>query len=403
MLLPPRSSRRPSSESHAVHSLPSNNDSAITWEEGITGEDNWLPPPTSSKWLADIPFSEGIRRSSTLLRLLFRPLYTLFLIGGFLTSLILMPLSLLLSQLLAQLVSEMATFTNVYRLVSLLVSILIWNWLEEFATALAIFLLCCAAIYMTVKAFPKLHSTITGEPANHTVPSFSTISVVGAGLVFAVSLATARLTVIAVPIIYPLLFFAPPILIFERRGALEALRRSTQLITGHWRRALASLILSYLFITFAGQLGVMLYMNIEALLLLLQIPLGLPGLVLLAFLSQATAAATAPFLPLLSFIFYPGASAAHQQRQRRRRKIRPPHFIPFPSGQPPTCPSCGATLKPHALFCHRCGAKIEGAERRIAQVVASGFCPSCGFPLLPNSQYCDICGAKLPLDEETGG
>lgn len=385
-------------EAHYSHPLHNARDDWSV-EKDVAGEE--LPPSNSSSWLAGIPFSEGVRRSSVLLRLRFRHLYLLYLLGGTLTGLILLPLNLLISSILTQVVSELLLPSmDPYRLTSMLLSLVAWNWLEGFATAFAVFLLSCAALLLVLRALPRLYSTLTGQEASQVAPRSSPTSILGAAAIAAIALASAQVTIIAAPFVHALFFFTPPVLILEEHRALEALRRSTQLVTGYWRRILASLILTFLFITFASQLGVMIYLDVEAALLLLKLPLGVPGLILLTLLSQLAAAAPAPFLPLLSLVFYPGASAAHQQRQRRRFLFRRPSFIPFPSeASTRTCPHCGASLKPQAIFCHRCGVRIAGAESGTAQAINSGLCPNCGYPLLPHSRYCDICGAKIILEE----
>ncbi len=87
----------------------------------------------------------------------------------------------------------------------------------------------------------------------------------------------------------------------------------------------------------------------------------------------------------------------------------------------PQCPECGAKLRPKAVFCNKCGARVE--ERELARPTerikvkktpvprqptkpAGGVkvelpqCPECGAKLRPNATFCNKCGARVGMGEK---
>jgi len=79
----------------------------------------------------------------------------------------------------------------------------------------------------------------------------------------------------------------------------------------------------------------------------------------------------------------------------------PPTFPSYPA--PPgtaSCPSCGASLRPGARFCPRCGQPVSAAPARCPSCGASlrpgaRFCPGCGQPVSAAPARCPSCGASL--------
>ncbi len=64
------------------------------------------------------------------------------------------------------------------------------------------------------------------------------------------------------------------------------------------------------------------------------------------------------------------------------------------------CPSCGASLRPEARFCPRCGQPVLLSQARCPSCGASlrpeaRFCPRCGQPVLLSQARCPSCGASL--------
>lgn len=56
------------------------------------------------------------------------------------------------------------------------------------------------------------------------------------------------------------------------------------------------------------------------------------------------------------------------------------------------CKNCGNELKENALFCGKCGTKVEKPKKR--------FCFKCGNELKENASFCGRCGTKVKKDEK---
>lgn len=67
--------------------------------------------------------------------------------------------------------------------------------------------------------------------------------------------------------------------------------------------------------------------------------------------------------------------------------VPPPQKIP--SAEPaPSCPACGAPVKPGAKFCGSCGADLS-------LPAGPPTCPRCGQEVREGAKFCNKCGQKL--------
>lgn len=60
------------------------------------------------------------------------------------------------------------------------------------------------------------------------------------------------------------------------------------------------------------------------------------------------------------------------------------------------CPNCGFQTGPGARFCKQCGCDLQAVSSKPAQRV----CQSCGAPCKENAVYCGKCGAKIENEEK---
>ncbi len=58
------------------------------------------------------------------------------------------------------------------------------------------------------------------------------------------------------------------------------------------------------------------------------------------------------------------------------------------------CMGCGAEMEKNAMFCVKCGTKVESSEPA-APVQEEKFCPSCGAKVAGGAAFCPGCGSKI--------
>jgi len=77
-------------------------------------------------------------------------------------------------------------------------------------------------------------------------------------------------------------------------------------------------------------------------------------------------------------------------RRSRRARPAPAPYVPPPPPQlqPTRCQSCGAVIRPGALFCPTCGTPTAPRDQ-------SRFCRHCGAPLKESSRFCPKCGQSV--------
>jgi hypothetical protein len=332
-----------------------------------------VPFPNNSKhelspsdWQASVPFGEGLKRSTFLLRQQFFGLVILFFIGGLATALIVLPIDIISTYFSVQLLTEIVKYYPDFILVAFsLACVMVFNFLREFIIAFAVFLLGTLAIHRIIQNVPKLETLNQRKESS----KISILTVLKAGVIVALILASSSLFAVPYPFMYILLFFTPALVVLTNQNASSIIRQSMQMRHNNWRRIIGALLFCGTLNIFAGTLGVMVYFNIETTINILGGSLGLATPFLLAVLTQLPVAMVAPIFSILSLVFYSGALAAsednlqrkylHRQRLLERRRIQ---LIPFGETLPvgsKICRKCGKALKTNAVFCVFCGERIE--------------------------------------------
>jgi hypothetical protein len=140
----------------------------------------------------------------------------------------------------------------------------------------------------------------------------------------------------------------------------------------HWGRILSALILGYILIIFAGVLGLTVFLNIEIVLTLFGISLGIAEPFLLSLFIQIPVAMVAPLIPLFSVAFFAGAHGVYREKQHQKYmrsqgklQAQPSRYIPL--GEPThteeiPCQYCGKSLRPANAFCTQCGKPVKTKE-----------------------------------------
>ncbi|MFX1562208.1 MAG: zinc-ribbon domain-containing protein [Promethearchaeota archaeon] len=339
----------------------------MTVSEPSSPEPHSEPELSPSDWQARIPFGEGLRRSILLLQQQFYWLFRIFFFGGLATALVVLPIDIMNAYFSEQLILELLIYPipDLFQLTFLLLNSMALSWLREFVISLAVFLLGTIAIHRIVqKVTPLEILKQKKEPQN-----ISTGTIIKAGIVVALILASASIFALPYPIMYILLFFTPALVVLTDQNASTSIRQSMQMRNKHWRRIFGALLFCAALNIFAGTLGVMIYFNIETLFTLNGIALSWAAPILLAVFTQLPVAIVAPIFSILSLVFYSGAIAAYEEDQHRQflrhqrlLQRRRAQLIPF-SEQPIIssvfCPKCGKELKQNATFCTHCGERIS--------------------------------------------
>ena len=79
-------------------------------------------------------------------------------------------------------------------------------------------------------------------------------------------------------------------------------------------------------------------------------------------------------------------------RRRRSSAASQPTPGPQPVSSSAACSNCGASIRPRARFCPRCGA---GQSVMNAVQLAQAMCPHCGSELRSGAKFCNRCGNRL--------
>jgi hypothetical protein len=92
----------------------------------------------------------------------------------------------------------------------------------------------------------------------------------------------------------------------------------------------------------------------------------------------------------------PPAAAAPRVTPRAAQPVPPPAATPprpaaAPAAPPATCAQCGATLRPNAKHCSKCGALVVTEKA----VPATASCPNCGASLKLGAKFCNKCGTVI--------
>ncbi len=323
-------------------------------------------------WLASVSFGGGFKRSIYLLRQEFRWLVVVFFLAGFTLSIALLPVNSLIANLDTLIASEIfAPTPDFFLLFDLLVTSIAWSLVQRFVLFCGTFILGTIAVYHVMKAVPGLYVLI---PEERTIQFPLGESIITA-LVTATILTLASVLLIPVPVFQVLFFFLPVLFVLGNSSIKQAFSLSVGMRVKHWGRILSALILGYVLIIFAGVLGLTVFLNIETVLSLYGVSLGIAEPVLLSLLVQIPVAMVAPLIPMFSIAFFAGARGAqrekqHQKYMRYQSKLQaqPPRYIPLqePSqeGEFP-CQHCDQLLNPANAFCTQCGKPVKTNETQL--------------------------------------
>jgi len=180
-----------------------------------------------------------------------------------------------------------------------------------------------------------------GKAFNFTICKLATF--LAAGLISGVLVVLGLLLLVIPGIIVALIFsLIVPVIIIEDRGVFKSLERSRRLVDRSWWKTFAVLLLVLIVTAFFSIIG-------EA----ISIFFG-------AFRDLASALAAAfiqPIYPLsLTLLYYSMRIKEAQPLQQAGYK---PPVAPVFAEQAQFCAYCGQTLPPDALFCPKCGNRIE--------------------------------------------
>lgn len=327
-----------------------------------------------SEWLMTVSFGEGLRRSFLLLQRQFGWLVLIFFLGGFLLSVFVLPINMILESLFIQIMNELfAPSPDFVMLFDLFISNILWDLFMRFILAFGVFLLNALVIHRILRSERTLWSLSDFDAPQ----PFPITKVLVSGFIMASFILVASIIPLLVLFLDVLLFFVPALLIIDRQTVMKAFRQSINMRHRHWQRILGALIIGSLFVVFAGTFGVMIAQNIVLLLSLFGISSILVRSLLLIVFTQLFIAMVAPILPLLSVTFYSGAKHTLEMIQRqkyfrhlRRQQTPYRHLIPFSDDQSlaATCIYCNTQLKEEALFCQHCGVKVPKREESVQTI-----------------------------------
>ena len=320
-------------------------------------------------WLASVSFGSGFKRSLYLLRQEFRWLFGMFFLGGFTLSIALFSVNLLIANLDTLIAIEIfSPAPDFLLLYDLLVASMMWSLVQRFVLFFGTFLLGTMTVYHVLKAVPSLHALIPKEKTVHFPLGLSIVT----ALITASILTLASVLLVLVSIFQVLFFFLPVLLVLGDFSLRQVFSLSVGMRVKHWGRILSALILGYILTIFAGVFGLTVFLNIESVLSLYGLSLGIAEPFLLSLLVQIPVAMVAPLIPLFSVAFFAGARGAYREKQHARYirlqaklQTQPSRYTPLeePTQQEePLCPHCGKSLHPANEFCTQCGKRVKTDE-----------------------------------------
>ncbi|MFW9934700.1 MAG: zinc ribbon domain-containing protein [Candidatus Thorarchaeota archaeon] len=324
-------------------------------------------PFKGKDWLANASFGTAFQRSILLLKQQFLKLFLIFFIGGFILSVILLPVDSLIIAIDTLIANEiLAPVPDFFLLFDLLILSMAWGFLQKFMIFFGAFILWTLSIYHLFKTESSLQILLVDE-SKVRFPINSTIL---AAFITSIILTFASVIPILITILQMLFFFLPMILVLGQFSLTKSFTLSIGMRVQHWGRILSILILGYVLITFAGVLGSTIYLNIETIFSLYGITLGLAGLIALSIFTQIPVAMVAPIIPLFSVVFFGGARGAYREKQHQKymhqvQIYQPPqHLNSAPSrgkihDEKSICQYCGKQLEPDLAFCTQCGKPIK--------------------------------------------
>ncbi len=327
---------------------------------------NAEPSFRGKDWLASASFGDAFKRSIYLLQHQFRWLVLVFFIGGVTLSIILIPVNSIIATIDTLIAIEIfAPVPDVILLFDFLIASITWGLLQQFVLFFGTFILGTVAVYHVIKSVPSLHLLVPDVSAIR----FPLVLTIIAAFITATILTFASVIPIIVPFLQVLFFFLPVLLVLGQFSLARLFTLSVGMRVQHWVRILSALIVGYLLILFAGTLGLTFYLNIEVVLSLYGISLGLAGPILLSLFTQIPVAMVAPLVPLFSVAFFAGARGAyrekhHQKYMRGQQKYQPQQVRYIPLEEPiqeqrSLCQHCSKPLEQGMVFCTHCGQPIK--------------------------------------------
>jgi hypothetical protein len=279
------------------------------------GSSSFSSTYSSADWLASTKFGGAFQRSIFLLRHEFRWLVVLFFIGGVTMSMILIPVNSAIGTIELLITEELfSPVPDFFLLYDLLIASLMWGLLQRFVVFFGTFILGTVAVYHVVKNVPSLQVLVT----NGGLVRFPIGSTFTAAFITASLLSLASVILVVVPLLQVLFFFLPILLVLRQFSLSQSFSLSISFRVRYWGRILNTIIIGYLLILFAGILGQTVYWNIEIVLTVNGLSLGVFGPILLSFLNQLPIAMVAPLIPLFSIAFFSGARGAYREKQHQR-------------------------------------------------------------------------------------
>ncbi|MFX1319277.1 MAG: hypothetical protein ACFE9D_01305 [Promethearchaeota archaeon] len=332
----------------------------------ISHTPNDMSSAQGKDWLASTSFGGAFKRSIYLLRHQFRWLVIVFFISGFILSIILIPVNSAIATFEILITNELlAPVPDYLFFFDLLIASFSLGLVQNFVIFFGTFILGTFAVYHVLRKVPSLRVLVSDPNTLH----FPILSTVLAALITAMSLTAASIVIVIVPVIQVLFFFIPIFLVLGGSSLTKSFTLSINFRVHHWRRILGALILSFILNLFAGHLGVTFYLNLETVLSLYGISLGLAAPFLLSLLTQIPVAMVAPLTPLFSVAFFAGARGAYREKQHEKymhqqKQVKPqqPQYIPFEevvSDEGNVCQHCGQRGRPGIAFCTQCGQPME--------------------------------------------
>lgn len=249
----------------------------------------------------------------------------------------------------------------------LLTNVLLFGLVQNFIIFFGVGIINAVVIFRVINSESVLQFLVGQKELS----VFPVRRIITASLIIAVMLTLASIIPFIPLFLQVLFFFIPALIIIDNFTFGKAIQQSVGMRRGHWIRILGAIILSYIFILFAGQLGTTIFLDIQVVFAFYGIPIfAVVETFLLLILTQIPIAMVAPLFPLFSLVFYSGARGTLRetqlkhylgqiQRKQQLKLKRTPRSELMPQDQQ-LCPECRTPIVLGQSFCTQCGIKIYG-------------------------------------------